>query len=168
MYVPFDQLPDTARIWIYQAARELTEAEAGLAEAHLREFCTRWVAHGHPLRVSFAVLERRFVVLTVDEAAGSPSGCSIDSSVQALRELGERLGVDFLDKSRIAFRQPDGTTGTVGRADLRGAVTDGVLQPHTPVYDTLAPSIGALRTAWVRPAAETWLARYFFLGNNAR
>ena len=173
MYVPLDQLPATARVWVYQADRRLTPAEANLTAAHLRAFCETWAAHGIELTTSFELLESRFVVLAVNEERALPSGCSIDASVAALRALGGALGdegkgVDFLDKSLIIYQTTAAETATVARADLRAAVADGRLTPTTPVFDTLVPTLGALRTAWRKPAAETWLARYFATEKNVR
>lgn len=169
MYIPLNQLPASARTWVYQAARDLTPAETELAEGHLRAFCESWAAHGQPLHGGFALLENRFVVLAVDEHTGLPSGCSIDSSVGALRTLSAALGgLDLLDKSQIPYAQTDGSVGTIGRAELRAAVADGRLQPDTPVFDTLVPTLGDLRAGWRKPAAATWLARYFSAEKNAR
>ena len=162
MYVPLNLLPDTARVWIYQADRHLTAAEAEVAEGHLRAFCEGWAAHGQPVHGGFGLLDGRFIVLAVDEDAALPSGCSIDSSVGALRGLSAALGgVDLLDKSQVAFVGSDGAVATVARAEVRAAVADGRLLPATPVFDTLVPALGALRTGWRKPAAATWLARYF-------
>ncbi|MBC7448866.1 MAG: hypothetical protein H7330_12490 [Hymenobacteraceae bacterium] len=162
MYVPLNLLPDNARVWVYQAARDLTPAEVELAEAHLRAFCEGWAAHGHPLHGGFGLLENRFIVLAVNEDAALPSGCSIDSSVGALRALSAALGdLDLLDKAQIAYARADGTVGTIPRAELRAAVADARLTPATPVFDILVPSVGALRTGWRKPAGATWLTRYF-------
>ncbi len=169
MYVPINQLPDTARVWVYQAARTLNPAEVALAEAHLRGFCESWAAHGQPLHGGFALLEDRFIVLAVNEDASLPSGCSIDSSVQMLRSLSGLLGgVDLLDKSLIPYQLPEGGVGTIPRAELRAAVAEGRLTDATPVFDTLVATVGALRANWVRPAGQTWLSRYFSLEKNAR
>lgn len=168
MYVPLTQLPDHARVWLYQAERDLTPAEQATAAAHLRAFCEVWAAHGHPLRASFGVEEGRFLLLAVDETAELPSGCSIDSSVRALRELEAKLQLGLLDKSRIAVRRPDGAIATFTRAELRPAVGNGSLRPDTLVYDTTAAHLRELRAGWVRPATQTWLSRYFLLEKNAR
>ncbi len=161
MYVPLNLLPDSARVWVYQAARDLTPAEVEVAEAHLRIFCESWAAHGQPIQGGFGLLEDRFLVLAVNEDATLPSGCSIDSSVGALRTLSVALdGLDLLDKSQIAYALPTGSVGTIPRAELRAAVADGRLSAATPVFDTLVPTLGALRTSWRKPAAATWLARY--------
>ena len=169
MYVPLNLLPDTARVWVYQAARDLTAAEAEVAEAHLRAFCEGWAAHGQPVHGGFGLFEDRFLILAVDEDAALPSGCSIDSSVQTLRTLSVALGgLDLLDKSRVAYIRADGLVGTVPRGELRTAVADGRLTATTMVFDPLIPTLGALRAGWRKPAATTWLARYFLAEKTPR
>ena len=60
MYIPFEQLPPQARIWIYQADREFSEAETLEIQARIKAFVTEWSAHGVALHASGQVLHNRF------------------------------------------------------------------------------------------------------------
>src|ERR1041385_5906330 len=101
MYVKFNELPENSRIWIYQASRKLSPTEKQLAEAALQEFCESWVAHQQPLKTSFSIEHDQFIILATDEDYHLPSGCSIDSSVRALKALGSQLGGDLFDRTKI-------------------------------------------------------------------
>ena len=102
MFVPFDSLPGTARIWIYQADRKLNEGENHNFKrpSFVHESMD---AYQQPLKASFAVLHDYFVVLAVDESYTEASGCSIDSSVAVIRQLCAQLDVDLLGRNKIAF-----------------------------------------------------------------
>ena len=45
MYVPFDRLPDEARVWIYATNRYLSDEEVIAIERELSAFLTQWTAH---------------------------------------------------------------------------------------------------------------------------
>ncbi|RYF58255.1 MAG: hypothetical protein EOO39_34485, partial [Cytophagaceae bacterium] len=84
MYVDFDKLPDTARVWVYQADRPLSDGEVNTISESLQQALNQWAAHGQPLLASAQVIENRFVVIGVDESYTLPSGCSIDASVRTV------------------------------------------------------------------------------------
>ena len=156
----FDQLPPTARVWIYQAPRPLTPAEAADTAPLLAHFVRQWASHGRPLRAAAEWRHGWFLLLGVDETAAPASGCSIDASVQLVRELGQRLGLDLLDKSRLAFRRDDIITARP-LAQLRAAVAAGAVQADDFYFDNTLTTKGQLDAQWPAPAATTWLRRYF-------
>lgn len=160
MYVPFDQLPDSARIWIYQANRPFTAAEQETLQPALRRFADEWTSHGRTLAASVAVLHQQFLVVGLDEAVADASGCSIDASVRFVQSIEQQLGIQLLEKSRLAFLL-DGTVTLLDRTALKGAVAAGVLQADTLYFDATRTTVGQLQTGWPAPASTTWLARYF-------
>ena len=160
MFLSFEQLPASARLWVYQANRNLTTTESAAALTALRPALDAWAAHGHPLTASATVVENRFLLLAVDEGAGLPSGCSIDSSVHTVQAIGQQLGVDFLDRS-ATYRASDGSVQALPLSMIKPAVADGLLKPDTLVFNTLVKTLDEFQTNWQLPASETWLKRYF-------
>ena len=77
MHIPFETMPDHARVWIYQANRTLTTREVQQAEQWGQQFVAQWAAHGQALRASVAVLHQHFAVIALDEQHQAASGCSI-------------------------------------------------------------------------------------------
>lgn len=160
MYIPFDQLPPHARLWIYQADRPLTDAEQAEIKPLLERFATEWSSHGTGLQASARLLHNQFLVLANNESATAASGCSIDKSVSFVRELEERFGVSFFDRTRLAFLQGD-EVKLVGMSELKEKVASGEINEHTLYFDTLVNNYGDLQEAWPRPARNSWLSRYF-------
>lgn len=160
MYIPFDQLPPQARLWIYQADRALTEGEQAEIKPMLERFATDWSSHGKGLQASAQLLHGCFLVLANNETVASASGCSIDSSVAFVRELEQQFGVSFFDRTRLAFLQ-DGEVKLVGMQELKGKVAAGDIDANTLYFDTLVNNYGELQQAWPRPARQSWLAKYF-------
>jgi hypothetical protein len=155
MYVAFDHLPSRARVWIYQASRPLTEAELMDVLPRLAAFAEEWTSHGQQLAASAQFLHRQFLIIGLDEAVAGASGCSIDASVRFVRELEQHLGVDLLEKSRMAFLN-DGQL-----RELREAVAAGQITADTPYFNNTLTTKGELTASWPMPAGQTWLATYF-------
>ena len=155
-----DQLPDGARIWVYQAGRALTTAEIGAVLPHLARFAEEWTSHGRDLHATAEILHQQFLVIGLDEGVAGASGCSIDASVRFVGQLEQLLGTGLLDKSHLAFLH-EGAVWRLRHSELKAAVAAGTVGPDTFYFDNTVATKGELSRAWPRPAAQTWLARYF-------
>lgn len=160
MNVTFDALPPTARVWIYQANRPLTEAELAAVGPRLAQFATAWTSHGAALSAAVEFRHRQFLIIGLDEAVAGASGCSIDASVRFVQALESALSISLLDKAHLAFRGPAGLA-LLERSALKPAVAAGTLGPDTPYFDNTVATKAELDARWPAPAGRTWLARYF-------
>ena len=80
MLVPYKEIDDNSRVWIYQSDRIISNQERPVIENHLTNLCVNWNTHGEPVHSSY-ILNDWFICLFVDESKNNASGCSIDSSV---------------------------------------------------------------------------------------
>lgn len=102
----FDGFSDEARVWVYQADRELNALESQYLEKQLAIFVDQWSAHGKKLKASSAVLDAyRFAICA--EGNVEASGCSIDASVRFIKEMGAELQVDFFNRLKILTQKED-------------------------------------------------------------
>lgn len=159
MFVPFDTLPDNARIWIYQTDRKFLPEEVKVITETTRHFCEDWSAHGHPLKTSFKIDHQQFLILAVDEASAGASGCSIDGSVRMLKKLQNDIGTDFFERTKIPFLIENEVT-LISTSDLKKAFADGVLNSASLTFNILIATKGELEKGWVVPAGKTWLSKY--------
>jgi hypothetical protein len=160
MYVAFDHLPPQARVWIYQASRPLAEEEIMPLLPRLAAFADEWTSHGQQLAASAQLLHRQFLVIGLDEQVAGASGCSIDASVRFVQALEQHLGVQLLEKSRMAFLT-NGELRLLTRRELREAIAAGQVQPDTLYFNNTVTTKGQLDDQWPAPASQTWLASYF-------
>jgi len=160
MYVAFDHLPPRARVWIYQASRPLTEIEIMALLPRLAAFAEEWTSHGRQLAASAQLLHQQFLVIGLDEQVAGASGCSIDASVRFVQELEQHLGVQLLEKSRMAFLT-NGELRLLTRRELRDAIATGQVQPDTLYFNNTVNTKAQLDDQWPAPAGQTWLASYF-------
>jgi hypothetical protein len=156
--VPFDQLPDSARVWVFASDRELdTGSEKKVLEV-VDEFLNDWAAHGAPLTSGRELSDHRFITIAVDPSTSQASGCSIDGLYRVFRSLQDDLGVSFLTGGMVFYRV-DGEGGAVRgvqRDDFTALSGRGEITPQTAVFDTTVASAGEWRERFEAPAARTW------------
>jgi hypothetical protein len=160
MYIPFEEMSPTARIWIYQADKQMTEEQENQIGHSTKEFLDGWAAHGNPLNSSFVMLHSKFLVISVDESYNLASGCSIDASVALVRRLEEQLNLNFFDRSKVAFLL-NGEIFQSSMADLKELISEGKINSDTITFNNLVANVDQLKNQWKTPAGETWLKRYF-------
>lgn len=153
------KLSDQSRVWLYLSSREFTEQEVPELNSLIREFCDQWAAHGVNLVAAGEVLHRRVIELMVDETHAGASGCSIDSSVQFIREMERRYNTRLFDRTLVAYLQ-DGLFQVVTLPQAKQLIRDGKLTEGTPVINTVVTSKKELDERLVIPLGESWLARY--------
>lgn len=157
-----DTMPAHARVWIYQANRELTATEVAAITQAGQEFVAGWAAHGTPLTAAAAVVENYFLVIAVDEQQAAATGCSIDKSVNFVKGLAQQLNVDFFNRLNIAT-ELDGKVALLPLAKFEEMAKNGQLQPGTIIYDNTIATVADYRNLWKTAASSTWLSRYFTL-----
>ena len=54
------------------------------------------------------MLNEYIIVFVVDQTSASASGCSVDSSVRFVKELGKELEVDFFNRMNVVIEDKDG------------------------------------------------------------
>lgn len=158
MLTAINDLPSSTRTWIYQVNRMLSSTEIEIIKSALTEFCQQWAAHGQPLESNFEIRENRFVILLVNEESHAASGCSIDGSVRVMKGLQQQLGIDFFDRTQIAFYN-DGQITTYSLAEVKKALADGRLSNQSLTFNTLASSKAELEQ-WKILVEKSWLIKY--------
>lgn len=154
----YDVLPDSTRVWIYQANQPFKEEDIPEIRREAQAFAQSWISHNRQLRAHADVLHNRFIVLMVDESQADASGCSIDKSVYFLKQLQAEYGVDLFD--RMAFSFKDGEeVFTVPREEFARLYQEGRINDHTLVFDTLVSTKEELDQKWLKPLSQSWHKR---------
>lgn len=160
MFVEFDKMPDTSRIWIYQSNREFSSEEVNVITLNAKNFIENWTRHGDDLKGSFTVVYNRFVIIAVDENFANVSGCSIDASVRFIQQIQSELNVDLLNKLHIAFKTND-DVNSVSLNDFRSFIASDKITQDTIVFNNLVNTKADFESKWEVPAKESWHQRLF-------
>ena len=159
MLVPFDSLPDSSRVWIYQANRSFTEDEIQEISNRLDVFIEKWTAHGADLKASYEIKYNRFIVIALDQQLNAASGCSIDASVQFIQQLEKDFNVDLLDKMNVSYKQGE-FIAYKSLADFRKMAKQRAVSPNTIVFNNLVNNKAEYLSDWEVPASESWHKRF--------
>lgn len=143
----FPTYPESSQVWIYSANRFFTEQEKGLIQQAMNEFTSDWAAHGSELRATSAILFNNFIVIVADENVAKASGCSIDSSVRFIKEIGSKLKIDFFNRLFMLIEK-EGEIKRVHFSDLSN-------YPDWNIFNPLVKTLGEMRSNWVIPVNES-------------
>ncbi|MGM0946958.1 MAG: hypothetical protein ACQEW9_17405 [Bacteroidota bacterium] len=160
MYINFENMPESSRVWVYQAEREFTSSEKQWIDQQLKLFCERWNVHGNPLPTSYTIIDQQVLVLAVDESGPGASGCSIDSSVRTLKDLEARLQVNLTDSGKVSFKSAAGKIQVTQALGIKSKIQSGEIQPDTLVINPQIQAKSDLQQVWVS-AEKSWLNKYF-------
>ena len=159
MLIPFKDLPDNARIWIYQSNRKLSDQEVAIVKIRTTEFLEIWTAHGSDLEAGFEVKYNRFIVIGLNQTNASASGCSIDASVRFIQSLEKEFEVDLLDKMNVTFYNGD-FIAHKSLLDFKKMAKARSVSPNTVVFNNLVNTKAEYLENWEVPAKESWHSRF--------
>lgn len=151
-------LPDSTRVWIYQADRPFKSTDVPAVRHAVRQFVKNWISHNRQLRAFGDVYHNRFIVLMVDESQADASGCSIDKSVYFLKTLQQQYGVDLFDRMRFSYLEGE-QVHTVGREEFERLYQKGEIDDETPVFDTLVNTKEDFDRRFTKALGESWHRR---------
>ena len=159
MIVEFNTLPETSRVWIYQANRTFTEDELSEIKTKLIGFLGRWSTHGKDLEASFELKYKRFIVIALNQEKNEASGCSIDDSVAFIQQLEKDYNVDLLDKMNVSYKQGEFIAYKTLK-DFRQMAKDKAVSKNTIVFNNLVANIAEYKENWEVQASESWHSRF--------
>ncbi len=160
MLIPFEEMPKSARIWIYQANRKMTDEEVATANELLTTFVENWAAHSTPLKASYLIKYNRFIILAVDQEYHAASGCSIDASVKIIQDLEQKFGIDLLDKMNVTYKTGE-FIAHKSLIDFKKMAKEKAVNANTIVFNNLVNTIEEFEEFWEVPAGESWHSRFF-------
>ncbi len=160
MYIPFEDLPDESKVWIYQSNRKFSDDEILEIERDLKSFVESWNAHGTSLEASFETRYSRFIILAVNQEVQSASGCSIDSSVAFIQQLEKKYSVELLDKMNVTFKNGEHIAHKPLN-EFKKMAKEKAVSGNTIVFNNLVNTLGEYVEYWEVPANESWHSRFF-------
>lgn len=160
MFVPFENLPEESRIWIYQSNRKFSDDEIAAIEAALVDFLNSWSAHGAALEASYTIKYNRFIIIAVNQEVQQATGCSIDASVAFIQSIEKKYNVDLLDKMNVTFKNGDYVAHKT-LLDFKRMAKEKAVTANTIVFNNLVNTIEEWNENWEVPASESWHSRFF-------
>ena len=159
MLTEFKKLPNNSRVWVFQASRKLSDEEVTILKPRTEKFLDNWTAHGSDLEAGFEVRYNRFIVLGLNQANASASGCSIDASVKFIQTLEKEFDIDLLDKMNVTFYNGE-FIAHKSLSDFRKMAKARSVSANTVVFNNLVNTKAEYLENWEVPAKESWHNRF--------
>ena len=87
-------------------------------------------------------------------------GCSIDKSVNFIKNLGRELGIDFFDRMSFAFVNSKGMIMVLPSEEFKELYASHHINDDTLVFNNLVSSVQSLEHSWVMPLKNSWQKRF--------
>jgi hypothetical protein len=156
--MPFEEFPDSARVWVYGSDRDLDAASESRLLTEVDNYLTQWTAHGTPLSAARNWRDKRFLTIAVDQDRAGASGCSIDGLFRALKSLEKEIGASVITSGLIFFRDRAGKIRAVTREAFGELGAKGEVDGDTEVFDLSVTTLREWRARFSSHAAHSWHA----------
>lgn len=159
MWVPFEDLPQNSRVWIFQSDRLFSDPERKEIDEKMKSFIGQWYTHGKPMHGTHTIIYGCFVIVAADEQRQIVSGCSIDSLTELFKDFGQIYQLSFFDRFSIACKNNNEVyLMTLDR--FKEALDSGDLDAESKVFNHHLSSKLDLSSSWEIPIKDSWLRRY--------
>jgi len=159
MKVEFDKISDESRIWIYQSNDEFTEYDIDIINKKLDIFVANWTAHNKELQASYKILNNRFLVIAVNEEFNPIGGCSIDYSLQLLKDISNTINKNLLDRLIVNYRNGS-LIKTITLKDLKNNLKNGSISPETVIFNMTVSTKKELLNNFEIKLSSSWLSKF--------
>ena len=159
MYVSFNLLPPNAKVWIYQSDTNLSITDVELIEKEVVFFLNNWSSHNKEIESSYEIRYNRFLIIGLNENINSASGCSIDKSVNFIKNLQSILKVNFLNRLDVAYKI-DNEINSISLLEFQNMIRENKLSKDSIVYNNMIDTKKLYLNNWETTIENSWHKKY--------
>ena len=159
MYVSFNLLPPNAKVWIYQSDSNLSSKDVELIEKEVKFFLNNWSSHNKEIESSFEIRYNRFLIIGLNENINSASGCSIDKSVNFIKNLQSILKVNFLNRLDVAYKIGN-EINSISLLEFQTMIRKNKLSKDSIVYNNMIDTKKLYLNNWETTIENSWHKKF--------
>ncbi len=159
MYVSFNLLPPNAKVWIYQSDTNLSITDVELIEKEVKFFLNNWSSHNKEIESSYEIRYNRFLIIGLNENINLASGCSIDKSVNFIKNLQSILKVNFLNRLDVAYKIGN-EINTISLLEFQNMIRENKLSKDSIVYNNMIDTKKLYLNNWETTIENSWHKKY--------
>lgn len=159
MYVSFNLLPPNAKVWIYQSDSNLSSKDVELIEKEVKLFLNNWSSHNKEIESSYEIRYNRFLIIGLNEDINSASGCSIDKSVNFIKNLQSILKVNFLNRLDVAYKI-ENEINSISLLEFQNMIRENKLSKDSIVYNNMIDTKKLYLNNWETTIENSWHKKY--------
>ncbi len=159
MYVSFNLLPPNAKVWIYQSDSNLSSKDVELIEKEVKFFLNNWSSHNKEIESSFEIRYNRFLIIGLNENINLASGCSIDKSVNFIKNLQSILKVNFLNRLDVAYKIGN-EINSISLLEFQTMIRKNKLSKDSIVYNNMIDTKKLYLNNWETTIENSWHKKF--------
>ena len=159
MYVSFNLLPPNAKVWIYQSDSNLSSTDVELIEKEVKFFLNNWSSHNKEIESSYEIRYNRFLIIGLNEDINSASGCSIDKSVNFIKNLQSILKVNFLNRLDVAYKIGN-EINSISLLEFQKMIRENKLSKDSIVYNNMIDTKKLYLNSWETTIENSWHKKF--------
>ncbi|MBK77591.1 MAG: ABC transporter ATPase [Flavobacteriaceae bacterium] len=159
MYVSFNLLPPNAKVWIYQSDSNLSSTDVELIEKEVKFFLNNWSSHNKEIESSYEIRYNRFLIIGLNENINSASGCSIDKSVNFIKNLQSILKVNFLNRLDVAYKIGN-EINSISLLEFQKMIRENKLSKDSIVYNNMIDTKKLYLNSWETTIENSWHKKF--------
>ena len=159
MYVSFNLLPPNAKVWIYQSDSNLSNTDVELIEKEVKFFLNNWSTHNKEIESSYEIRYNRFLIIGLNENINSASGCSIDKSVNFIKNLQSILKVNFLNRLDVAYKIGN-EINSISLLEFQTMIRENKLSKDSIIYNNMIDTKKLYLNNWETTIEKSWHKKF--------
>jgi hypothetical protein len=157
MLIAFNSLPESAKVWIYQSSKIMTDEQANSILKQAENFVDTWTAHQAGLKAGVCIFYNTFIVFGVDESYNDASGCSVDKKVHFVKSIEQQTGLNLFDRMNIATLTKNSDIKFFHFSNLNDELANHNLDMNSIVFNNLVSTVQEFNSNWQLPLKDSWM-----------
>ncbi|MGY5354742.1 ABC transporter ATPase [Wenyingzhuangia sp. IMCC45467] len=158
MLVDFNQLENTAKVFLYPSNKKFHPELLSEIETKVQDFTKEWCKKNN-IEAGYNIKYQRFIVIAINPNQAITTGI-IDELVTFIFKLQLEHDIELLDKLNVCFKQGEFVQYKDVK-EFKKLIKNKSVNKSTIVFDNLINTKEELESDWELPAEDTWYARMF-------
>lgn len=141
-----------SKVWGYYSEKNFSDHSVEI-QLHINQFTKDWKSHGSPVKGSGYTMGGHIIILVADTSICEVSGCSTDSSVQFITQLGQQFQLNLFDRQLVLLNIDDKMVAI--KLDQLGDYS-----PDTLVFNPFFSDLESWRVSFVQKLGESKYKRF--------
>lgn len=159
MFVAFDTLSETSKLWVYPSSRKFYANEIPELEDEIQRFVENWKMDSNSFKASYKLAYNRFIILVADDSESEMTVKDLDAAVAFILRLQQQYDVVLLDKMNVCFKQGE-YTQYKELTDFKKLLKNKAITGKTIIFDNLVQTKEEFEHYWEVPIEDSWYNRF--------
>lgn len=159
MFVNFNDLNKTSKVWVFQSSSKIPKTLLDNISNDSKDFLNQLNSHGNSLKGSFKLIYNHFLVIGVENIENEISGCSIDTIIRFIKNLELRYKLSFFDRLIIKYKENNNIKSS-SLNEFKSICKTKKISDDTTVFNNLVKNIDELENKWETSIHNSWLKRF--------